>query len=183
MAILLNNKILDATQDQVEATLTPDIKDDYIKVVASGMKLALDKGGAGLMGRVKASKDPVAEVARGAVTIAIGLRMHSKNTMPLRAMVPGAMTLMLQGLDILDKSKRVPIGAEELNRATAIFGTQLMKYAKVTPKMLNHAAGVVNGIIQDPDKMEKIKLKAGLVKDPRAPTPTLAPEKGVSDGV
>ena len=85
------------------------------------------------------------------------------------------MTLMLQALDFCDKAG-IKIGNDELVRATHIFTNAIFHAYKITPQMVHGAAAKVHALQQDPVAMEKMKLKAGFTKDPRAGTPTPLPD-------
>lgn len=182
MAILLNNKILAAAEQAVEAKLLPDNKQDYMKIVVSGMNVARDKGPDGILSGLARRKDPIGDCAIGAINLVFLMSKQSKGVMPMKAMVPAAMTLMLQALDLVDKAKIAKVGAPELDRATHVFMNHLYKILGITPQMLQGAASKVHGIMQDPSAMEKINLRAGVVKDPRASTPTVLPQEP-TDGV
>ena len=186
MAILLQNKILEAAEQKIESGLTPENQADYKKVVVAGMHAAMAKGPNGILASLSKSKDPVNDCAVGAVHLALIMRKQTHNTMPLKSMVPGAMTLMLQALDFCDKSGIAKIGNAELVRATHVFTNTVFKAFKITPNMINVAATKVHSAMQDPAKMELLKRQAGLVKHPDAPgssEPTLQQPTEPHNGV
>jgi hypothetical protein len=139
------------------------------------MHVALDKGPNGILASLRNSQDPVADAAKGAVSLCLILRKQAKGVMPLKAMVPAAMTLMLKALDFVDRSKMAPIGKPELVRATQIFTNTMFRAMGITRQGITNAAVKVHQIINDPDAMAKINLKAGLTRDPLAATPTPLP--------
>lgn len=173
MSILLNNKLLQATEARLEAGLTPEVREDYLKIVVAGQKYALHGGLQGLLASLKGRPDPIADCARGAVNIVSYLRMMAQGTMPPKAMVPAAMTLMLQALDFADKAGIVAVGQEELVRATRLFVNDITKAMGLSAEKLNQMAQMTRGVMDDPTKMMQVKLRAGLVRDPRTPEPTL----------
>lgn len=177
MSILLNNKILMAAEQQIEAGMTPEAKAQYEKVVLAGMKIGLDGGPNGqLANLLRRSENPIKDCAEGTVNLVMVLKRGAKGVMPEKAMIPGAFTLMLEALDVAERAKIVKVGKEELVQATKIFGDYLFKVLRITPDMLNKAAGAVDGVINDRDKMEIVKRRAGVVRDPRASVPTAMPE-------
>lgn len=180
MPILLDNKILQATEQKLESSLLPATRDDYMKIVVAGMKVALDGGPNGMLSRLKQSRDPVNDCAAGAINLVLTMSRQAKGHMPTQALIPAAMTLMLQALDLVDKAGIAKVGTDELVRATHIFTNKIFAAFKITPQMLNRAAGQVHGIMQDPTKMEVINRRIGAVKDPRASTPTIP---GATNGV
>lgn len=175
MAILLDNKILEAAEQKIEASLLPAVLQPYQQIVVAGMRLAMHGGPNSIVAKLKQSQDPLKSCAEGAVNIVMLLEKQARGTMPKNAMIPAAMTLMLQALDFADKTGVLKVGVPELVKATHIFTNHLFKAFRITPQMLHTAAAKVHGVMQDPTKMELISRRAGVVKDPRASQPTEAP--------
>lgn len=176
MSLLLSNQILQAAEQKVESQLTPENRANYMKIVVAGMKLALAKGPNGILASLKQSKNPLNDCAEGAINICLLMSKQSRGTMPAKAMVPAAMTLMLHALDFADKTGVLKVGTPELVKASHIFTNHVFKAFGITSQMLHTAAANIHGIMQDPAKMHAINLKAGVTADPRAPAPT--PEAG-----
>lgn len=175
MSILINNKLLMAAEQRVEAGLTPENRADYMKIVVAGMRVALDKGPDGIMASLKKSRDPVHDAAVGAVNLVLLMRKQSRGTMPIKALVPAAMTLMLQALDFCEKARITKITPKKLDRATLIFRNQIFGAFHITPDVLKAAAAKAHGVMQDPAQMDIIARRTGVVKDPRASVPTELP--------
>ena len=75
MPILLNNKILQSAEQQVEAGLTPENRADYLKIVVAGMRVGTHDGGKAVNNRLRTSNDPVRDCALGAInTVVMRLR-------------------------------------------------------------------------------------------------------------
>lgn len=168
----MSNSILQAAEQKVESQLTPPNQADYMRIVVAGMNVLLDKGPNGILAALKQSKNPISDCAIGAINLCLLMRKQSRWTMPLRAMVPAAMTLMLQALDFADKSGIVKVGNPELVQATHIFTNQMFARLGISQQMIHTALSKVHGMTQDPGQMELINRAAGVVKDPRASTPT-----------
>ncbi len=115
------------------------------------------------------------DAAKGAVALVLILRREAKGVMPLQAMIPAAMTLMLHALDLVNRAGLAKVGAQELDRATTIFANTIFHSAGITAPMLAHATQRVNEITQDPAQLQKLQLKAGMVKHPDALEPTQIP--------
>jgi len=171
----LSSPLLQQTQDQVESGLVPENRQNYTKIVVAGMHLALDKGPNGLMASLAKSRDPVADAAKGAVSLMVIMRKQAHGIMPMKAAVPAALTLMLKGLDFIDRSKIAPVGQPELVRATHIFADFLFARFGITKAGLANAAVKVHAITRDPQAMAAINLKAGFTRHPDAATPTPLP--------
>lgn len=171
----LNNPLLQQAEDKVESGLTPDNKANYDKIVLAGMHIGLDKGPSGILASLAKSKDPIADAAKGAVSLVIILRKQAKGVMPMRAAVPAAMTLMLKALDFVDRSKIAPVGQPDLVRATHIFTDTIFARFGITKQGLANAANKVHALTQDPQAMAKINMKAGITRHPDAATPTPLP--------
>lgn len=172
MKSLTTNKVIAAAEQKVEAGLLPEVRDDYLKIVLAGMKVALKDGTNGILAGLKKKEDPLNDCAVGAINLVMMLKREAKGGMPENAMVPASMTLMLQALEFADKAGIIKVGEEELNKATRIWTNYLLKASGVTPQMLSKAAGRVQGVMNDPTQMEAIARRAGTVRDPRAGVPT-----------
>lgn len=176
MATVLANNILEATERQIESQLLPEVKADYDKIVVAGMTAAMHGGANGLTARLKNAPDPIAACATGAVNLVLLMKAQAKGVMPMKAMIPAGMTLMLQALDLVDKAGIAKVGVEELGRATRTFTNHLFKALKITIPMLQKGAASVHAVMQDPTAMEKINRKAGVVQAPGTSTPTPLPQ-------
>lgn len=177
MSILLNNRILEAAEQKLESGLTPQNRVDYMKIVVAGQKMGLK-----VLASLKDSKDPINDCAVGAVNLCLLMRKQSRGTMPLKAMVPAAMTLMLKALDFADRAGIVKVGNAELVQATHIFTNTMFQRLGISQQMLHTAIKRTHAMVQDPATLEKLNRAAGVVKDPRASTPTPLPGDN-DDGV
>lgn len=164
----VQNNILAAAEQKIESQLTAQNRANYMKIVVGGMKVALAKGPQGILGSLKQSKNPINDCAVGAVNLCLLMRKQARGTMPMKAMVPAGMTLMIHALDFADKTGIAKVGTQELVQATHIFTNHLFKQLGITPKAIHTAANNIHGIMQDPAKMAAINQKAGFTKHPNA---------------
>lgn len=176
----LQNSILEQAEERIEAQLTPQVREPYTRIVVAGMQIALQKGPDGILGSLQHSKNPISDCAIGAVNLVGLLSRQSRGTMPLKAMVPAATTLMLKALDFADKIGLVEVGKPELAQATTILGNLIMKNLGISHQMLQTAAGKVQELTRDPQKMEAMQRAAGVVKAPNA-VPQDAPAAQAED--
>lgn len=167
--------LLAQVEQKVESQLTPPVRANYQKIVVAGMKAGLANGPNGIMGSLRRSQDPISDCARGAVAMVLVLRKEAMGVMPVNAMVPAAMTLMLKALAFAQRMGLVQVGQPELVRATHIFADAIFKAFHITNQVFAHYAGRVNQIINDPAQMELVNRKAGFVRHPDASTPTPLP--------
>lgn len=172
----LTNPLLQQAEDKVEAALTPENRQNYMKVVVAGLHIALDKGPDSFMAKLRNSRDPISDCATGAVALVLIMRKEARGVMPMKAAIPAGMTLMFHGLDFIDHAKIAKIAEPEVDRATTIFTNTLFQKLGITHAMLQQAAVRVHQITQDPDAMAQINLKAGLTRHPMAATPTPLPD-------
>lgn len=174
MSTPLKNKLLQGTEQSIEASLTPVNRANYMKIVVAGLKIGLKDGLQGIMASLRDSQDPVNDCALGAVNLVQMLRLQSQGTMPDQAMAPAAMTLMLHALDFAEQAGILTVDMEVLTRATRLYTNQIFKVRGITPQMLTKAAGAVREVADSPEKMEMVKRRAGVVRDPRASSPVEA---------
>lgn len=171
-----SGSIIDAAEQRIESQLTPQTHESYLKIVVAGMHAGLANGPNSILAQLSKSQDPVADCAKGAIGLVLILKHQAKGIMPIKAMVPAAMTLMLKALSFADRTGVVKVGAPELSRATHIFANMFLSKLGVTPQMMQHAINKTHAITQDPVAMEQMKRSNGFVRHPDASEPTPLPE-------
>jgi hypothetical protein len=171
----LKNNVLKAAEAKLESQIPPKQRDNFLKVVVSGMRVGLQGGDKSILAGLKQSKDPIKDCALGAVNLVTLLSKQSRGTMPVEAAITGAMALMLQALDFADKAGIAKVGNEELVQATKYFTDFIMERLGISKQMLAHAAQKVTAMTKNPEQMQKIKLAAGVEKAPGAQSPTPGP--------
>jgi hypothetical protein len=105
------------------------------------------------------------------VHLVLIMRKESGGIMPIQAMVPAGMSLMLHGLHMLDKSGIAKVAENELDTATKIYTNEMFHKMGVTPQMLSQMGGRVHQIMNDPNAMAAINRKAGVTRSVDVPTP------------
>lgn len=174
----MSNQLLQQAEDKVEQGLDPETSQNYMKIVVAGMNAGLQGGPNSILASLKKSPDPIADCAKGAVSLVIILRKQAHGIMPLKAMVPAAMTLMLKALDFADRSGIAKVTDQELVRATHIFTDFLFARMGITKAGLSNAANRVHALTQDPAAMQAINMKAGVLQHPLAVRSTPLPPSG-----
>jgi hypothetical protein len=176
----LSNPLLQQAEDKLESGLTPENRVHWMQIVNEALHVTLANGADGLMAALAKSKDPVADAARGAVSVCLILR-HDHDSkqgvvpMPLKAMVPATLSLMLRGLDFIDRSKIAPVGNAELVRATHIWTDFVFARFGISKAGLANAGTKVHALTRDPAAIAAMQLKAGFTRHPNAATPTPLP--------
>jgi hypothetical protein len=166
----MQNSLLQQAEDKVESQITdPKVREAYTRVVVAGLQIGLKNGPNGILASLRNSKNPIYDCAAGAVNLVGLLSRQSRGTMPMKAMVPAATTLMLKALDFADKIGLVKVGPQELSQATKILANLILKHVGVSHQMLQHAAGQVQAMTRDPQKMAALQRAAGVTKDGGAP--------------
>tara|TARA_R110000868_G_C10878651_1_gene762771 strand:- start:184 stop:702 length:519 start_codon:yes stop_codon:yes gene_type:complete len=156
MSIALQNNLLKATEQKLEAGLTVANRKAYNKIVVAGMKIALDKGGEGMLAQLAKSQSPLEDAVHGAIGLCVLMRKQSRNTMPVQSMVPAGMTLLIHALDFLDKSGVMKIGQPEIVKATKMYANKILAAFGVDKKMIYTAAERLDKVASDPVNMEKM---------------------------
>jgi hypothetical protein len=133
----------------------------YHKIVASGMKVAMNKGPDGIMGSLKGSQDPVSDIVRGAIGVVGLLQRSAKGTMPPEAMILAGWRLALEGFDFAERAGILTVGAAELNKGAQLYAETILPKLGMTPEKLQKTAQQVQGIVRDPQKMAQLKKQQG----------------------
>jgi hypothetical protein len=172
----LTTPILATAERKIETQLDPGNRENYMRIVVAGMRAGLARGPDGILAHLRKSPDPVRDAARGAVNLALLLRRETKQgVMPLKAMVPAALTLMLHALDFVARTKLATVDNAALVRATHVFTNTLFQKLGITPAMLQKASAQVHAVTANPVSMQAVNLKLGAVQHPNAATPTPLP--------
>lgn len=151
--LLMENTLLKRVEVEIERNMPENVREDYMKIVVSGMRYAMNKGPDSILATLKNSKDPLGDAVKGAINIVGLLRRASKGTMPLNAMIPAAMTLLLQALDFADKTSILKVGQAEVDKATQMFMETILPLLKVTPERMRAMLDQVHSTMRDPTKM------------------------------
>jgi hypothetical protein len=181
----LTNPLLAQTEAKIEANIADQqVKIDYQKIVVAGLHIALQNGPNSFMAKLKTSRDPIGDCARSAAALVMIMRQQARGIMPIKAMVPAGITLMLHGLDFIDRAKIAQVAEPELDRATTTYTNEIFHRLGITTQMIGQLSGRMNQIVQNPVAMHAINVKAGLVRHPMSlqpmpmpggPAPTPAP--------
>lgn len=163
MATTLNDPVLAAAEQKIEASLTPENRANYQKIVVAGMKVAMDGGPNSIIASLQKSKDPLGDCVKGALGLCVMMQKHSRGTMPVKAMIPAATTLMLHALDFADRTGLIKVGSPELVKATKMLGDLILQKSGISQQMLQTAGSKVHSLVQNPATMEKLK-QASLSK-------------------
>jgi len=172
-----SDPVLQAAEEKIEAGLdvAPANKQNYMKIVVAGMAAGYGGGANSPAAKLLKNPDPVQAAAKGTIALVMLLRREAKGVMPLKAMIPAAMTLMLRALDFINRAGKVKVGTPELIRATHIFANEAFRVFGITTPMLQRASQRVHQLTQDPASVQALQLKVGALKHPGALEPTALP--------
>lgn len=156
----------------VEATMNPEVRKDYDKIVATGLQWGVKNGSAGLLASLTQSRDPVRDCAIGAINAVFKfISGVSRGTMPQVPGVYASKSLMYLALDFADRAGIVDVGVPEVEKAERLWANGIFTAFGITPKTLSRGAEEVKGILNDPGRLEQLNLATGYLKDPRAAQP------------
>jgi len=155
--LIAQNSIIKQVEASIEQRLKDGVREPYLKIVTAGMKYAMKDGPKGLLAQLKDSQDPITDAVKGVIGIVGLLRRSAKGAMPVDAMIPASMVLILHALDFLDRVGVVKIGKAEIDEATQLFMETIMPILGITPENMQHIAGKVNDVMQDPDQMRQLQ--------------------------
>lgn len=152
----MKNQLLAQAEATIEKAVPPDMKNAYDRIMVAGMKVLFsEKTHGALIARLKDSEDPLSDTGKGAVGLIMTLYKESKGTMPVGAMIPAGMVLMLNALDYLDGAGVVAIDKPEIDIATEVFIDTLMPQMGLTPEKMEEMTGSVQGVMADQEKMSQ----------------------------
>lgn len=154
--ILAQNSLVKQVEAQIEQRLRAGVRESYQKIVIAGMKYAMNGGEKSILAQLKDSENVLEDVVQGAIGLVGVLRRSAKGAMPVDAMIPAAMTLMLEALDYAERAGMIEIDKATIDQATQLFVETLLPKLGLTPEKLEEMTSRVHQVMQDPEKMAKL---------------------------
>lgn len=178
-----SNKLLAQAEQMIESNLTPEVRPAYLNVVVAGLKVGLNNNGAGFIAAIDKSQDPVAACGTGAANLVLMLRKEAKGNIPDQAIVPASCALAVQALGFAERAGLIQtVGPAELGRAIKAAVDRVFVAIHLTMPKLVLLQREIQGIMQDPQKVDQMRQRAGTAKHPQASVETTLPE-GDTHGV
>lgn len=155
--LIAQNTLVLQIEKQIESRLKEGVRDPFMRIVVSGMKVAMKGGPDSILAKLKGSQDPVNDIVKGAIGVLGLLRRAAKGTMPIDAMIPAGMVLVLQALDFAERAGMLKIDKATIDQATHAYMETLLPMLGITPEKMAQYAGQVNKLTQDPEKMSQLQ--------------------------
>ncbi len=165
-------------EQKIESMLAANVREPYLEAVIKGMKIAARPNA---MNAIMKSKDPVKDCATSAINLTLIMNKESRGSMPSNIIPAVAVTLFCQALDFIREAKLVDaVSNNDIDRGMHIIFNQVMLATHMTQKKFDLVSKELEGIVQDPSKVEKMQLRTGVVRHPNAvmETPGLEPQGG-----
>jgi hypothetical protein len=134
----MTNPLLDAAEQNVEASVPPYAYDGYLRVVVGGMRAALRGGERSIVASLERSDDPIQDAALGSIKLAERISERLGDPTLLSIVGPAATTLMLQALDFAGIARIIEVGPIELGRAVRILSSQTGFHSPSPPAERRH---------------------------------------------
>lgn len=155
--IVAQNNLVKQAEAKIESQLSRAVKKGYMKIVVAGMKYAMNGGPKSLLANLKESQDIVTDVVKGAVSVVGLLRRASRGSMPVEAMIPAAMVLVLHGLDYAERLGKVKVDESVLDAAVEKYIDLIAPAIGVTPERLAKATEEIGNVVSDPEKAGQLQ--------------------------
>jgi hypothetical protein len=160
---MLKNELLQKAQAKIEELVRD--RERYTKLVSAGTKTIYDKGTFAELSKAMAdSQDPVADVAKGIVSVINMIAHKARGTIPHDVALQAGMALLLDALDFIEQAGMVKIDGKALDEATQAFIEAMLPSVGQTRQKLDAALSSVQGVMADPQKMEQYKASMGAKK-------------------
>lgn len=109
----IQDPILRKIEDGIEAKVPPNLKQAYMAVLVSGMKIMFSAETSKFMEqRLQQSGDPVQAVAKGISDMMVMIYLESKKKMNIPAGILASMALTCQALDYAEKAGKIEVTNE-----------------------------------------------------------------------
>jgi hypothetical protein len=136
--------ILRQVVQRVEATLKPEVQQNYQAVVLSGMRLMwgdqFEEERQHVLSLINGPQDIPKVIAHVVAKVVSIVQNESKKTEPFPAAVPAGITLMCHALEFVEAAKKINIDKSIIDQTTMMVKDGIFGIYKITPQMLEHLA-------------------------------------------
>ena len=131
------NPILEKIISGIEEKIKPEDKSSYDRIVLAGTKILFDQKTHGKMIEIlQGHGDLPSKIADG-ITRLIGLLYQaSENTMPMQAVIPAAITLMVKALDFAERGMGQKLDKDIIAECTKQTSAAVLQQFGVTPEKI-----------------------------------------------
>ena len=131
------NPLLDKIEQGIEAKLKPEDKSSYDRIVLAGTKIMFDQQTHGMMIEILQGSGDLPSKVAGGITRLIGLLYQaSKHTMPMQAVIPAAITLMVKALDFAERGMGQQLNAAIIAESAKQTSAAILQQFGVTPEKI-----------------------------------------------
>lgn len=134
----LQDPILQQIEDGIEAKVPPNLKQAYMAVLVSGMKIMFSAETSKFMDqRLQQASDPVQAVSKGISDMMVMIYLESKKTMNIPAGMLASMSLTCQALDYAERAGKIKVTEELAGQAVQSSVMATMARFGITQDKIN----------------------------------------------
>jgi hypothetical protein len=131
------NQMLQQAEEGIQAKVPQNLQDGLARVVHAGLTIMYsEKLAAQRNARIASSTDPVKDAGEGAARMMVNLYQQSGKKMPTDLIVPGAMILAFEYLDLVAKAGKADITPDLIARATQSVADAVLPVLGITKDKL-----------------------------------------------
>jgi len=134
---------------RIEATLKPDIRQNYQAVVVAGMKLMwgpeFEEDRQQVLSLINSPQDIPRVIAHVVAKVVSIVQNESKKNEPFPAAVPAGITLMCHALEFVEAAKKIDVDQNILSQTTMMVKDGIFGIYKITPELLQQYAAQQKG--------------------------------------
>jgi hypothetical protein len=160
--MLSDNSIIAQAEKRVEALIPAQQREAYFKIVIAGNKILMQGGPQSPLASLKTEEDPITALVHGVVGILQILRHMSNGTMPVPIAIAAGMTLVLQGLDFMDRTGIQKIGNQEIDATVQLYNDVALPAMGVKAADQQAIASQGLGALHDPSTAAKVQHVMGV---------------------
>lgn len=157
---MLKNKLLQQALENVQQGVQD--RDAFDRLVKAGTKIIYSQQTfAKLSQHMRASKDPVSDVAKGMVAVLNIMAHRARGTIPHAPFLQAGMALLLDALDFLEQSGMLKVDNAVLDRATEEYVEALLPTVGLTRERMDSTLAQIKAVMDDPQKMAEYRASQG----------------------
>jgi CheY-like chemotaxis protein len=131
---------------EIEKNIKPELFDQYERLVAAGMKVMYAPETRNVVQKyLSGPEEPVTKAVKGVMSLLGLLTQKSKTKIEMDVLMPVAMTLMVEALDVLSQKGDIEFTPDVVAQAMSMFVEMLMTQLGVSNEMLTQRLGEMQG--------------------------------------
>lgn len=131
------SSLIDAAKQRLEASISPALKEPYLRIVVAGLKVMFasetHKYMQEYVAKAKSAKNLPVYLAHGILQVLSVIQRESQGKMDAKAAGPAGLMLLLYALEYLEQTKQIEVTQELIVQTGKAVSSGVLAWLKVDP--------------------------------------------------